>query len=385
MTDPQGTLDFFISYRGPQAAWARWVNWVVRTAGYSTILMDEFQVGTTWTNGMRNAAQNCRRLIPLYSEDYWTSGACVEEFDAYWRQHLQNQNARFLLPLAIQHCTVPDMHAMLLFARLYELDRNAAEQAILKVLQGVAPAVPNAVAFVAAEPEFPGIVATPMPKADWPDAVADLRWPLANHDHARDAFAQLVTRNSTRRLLAIRGESETGKTHLTRQFLNNAQRRVPGCVCGRFDFKGTDDLHVCLNDFAEHLAVSVPPSGGSLTDRLSQVLNSLKQKQAPTLLIFDAFEYAGEADRWIRERILTTLHRSPWLRIVIAGKYVPECHGQSWEEDSLVIPLHPPSPADWYAYGVANQRNVALEFVQQAHNLCSGKSSTLASLLGPQA
>lgn len=35
MTDPQGTIDFFISYRGQQAAWAMWINWVVRTAGYS--------------------------------------------------------------------------------------------------------------------------------------------------------------------------------------------------------------------------------------------------------------------------------------------------------------------------------------------------------------
>ncbi len=39
MTDPQGTIDFFISYRGPQAAGARWVNWVVRSAGYSTVLI----------------------------------------------------------------------------------------------------------------------------------------------------------------------------------------------------------------------------------------------------------------------------------------------------------------------------------------------------------
>ena len=32
MTDPGGNIDFCISYRGPQAAWARWINWVVRTS-----------------------------------------------------------------------------------------------------------------------------------------------------------------------------------------------------------------------------------------------------------------------------------------------------------------------------------------------------------------
>jgi len=101
MAQPHGDIDFFISYRGARTDWARWINWVVRSAGYSTILMDEFLVGTTWTNNMRQAAQTCLRLIPLYSEDYWQSGACVEEFDAYWRQHLQNATARFLLPLGI--------------------------------------------------------------------------------------------------------------------------------------------------------------------------------------------------------------------------------------------------------------------------------------------
>ena len=52
MTDPQGTTDFFISYRGVRTDWARWTNWVVRSAGYSTVLMDEFPVGTTWTNAL---------------------------------------------------------------------------------------------------------------------------------------------------------------------------------------------------------------------------------------------------------------------------------------------------------------------------------------------
>ena len=83
MSDPQGDVDFFISYRGARTDWALWVNWVVRSTGFTTELMDEFQVGTTWPNNMRIAIHRCRRLIPLYSEDYWESGACIEEFDAY--------------------------------------------------------------------------------------------------------------------------------------------------------------------------------------------------------------------------------------------------------------------------------------------------------------
>jgi TIR domain len=157
MTDPHGNTDFFISYRGRQAAWARWINWVVRAAGYSTVLMDEFQVGTTWTSNMRDAARDCRRLIPLYSDDYWASGACVEEFDAYWRHHLQNASARFLLPLEIQKCVMSDMHAMLLAARLYGLNRDEALAEIRKVLKGIAPIAAEATVSGEAEPPFPGV------------------------------------------------------------------------------------------------------------------------------------------------------------------------------------------------------------------------------------
>ena len=383
MSDPTGDTDFFISYRGARTDWARWINWVVRSAGYSTILMDEFLVGTTWTNNMRQAGQKCLRLIPLYSVDYWQSGACVEEFDAYWRQHLQNATARFLLPLVIEKCDVPDIHAPLLASRLYELDRDDAHTAILNVLKGIAPHVAAATAYAEAEPPFPGKASAAPVATEWPDTVPALRWPLADHDDARAAFATLVTRASPFRLLAVRGESETGKTHLTRQFFNNAQRRVPGCACGRFDFKGTGDLQASLTEFVDQLQIPLPPTAASLSAQFAAILRSLAQRPRPTLLIFDAYEYAGDADRWVCESLLTSLHRHPWLRVVLAGKSVPECHGHAWEEDACVIPLHPPDPAHWHKWGVENNRNLPLDFAHQAHAACRGKASTLASLFGP--
>ncbi|MBL9133451.1 MAG: toll/interleukin-1 receptor domain-containing protein [Verrucomicrobiaceae bacterium] len=55
MTDPQGDIDFFISYRGAHTDWALWVNWAGRSEGYSTVLMDEFQVGNDWLAKMEEA------------------------------------------------------------------------------------------------------------------------------------------------------------------------------------------------------------------------------------------------------------------------------------------------------------------------------------------
>lgn len=384
MSDPTGDTDFFISYRGTASAWAHWVNWVVRSAGYTTRLMAEFPIGTTWTDQMRQAAAHCRRLIPLYSADYWSSGACVEEFDAYWRQHLQNRPARFLLPVTVEECTVPDMHGMLLSSRIYNLGRDAALEAVRNVLRDIPPCHPGP-PYAEVEPPFPGAQASRL-ATDWPETPpADFRWPLADHSEARLAFSQLVTRAAPHRLLSIRGDSQTGKSHLTRQFFTNAQRRLPDCAAGRLEFKGTIDLESALADFAHHLQVALPAAASGLRPRLGAILASLERRAGPALLIFDGYEFAGEADTWIREQLLTSLYRFKWLRVILAGQRVPERHGQHWEEDARSVTLTPPSADDWFAWSQENNRGLTLAFVKQLHKATGGRASVIAPVLGPVA
>lgn len=384
MTQPQGDTDFFISYRGARTDWALWVNWVVRSAGFSTVLMDKFKIGSTWPRNMRNACRDCRRLIPLYSDDYWASGACEEEFDAYWRQHMQNPDARFILPLAVQTGEVPDANASLLAGRLYDLDRDAARALIVTALEGIAPVTTAAAAYTEPEPPFPGIASAPATLIEWPDSVDSLKWPLANHDNARLAFAELVTRSAKFRLLAIKGSSETGKSHLTEQFFNNAHRRVTVCRCARFDFKGTDQIDQTLATFVQHLDVPLPPPASSLSDRFRHILQSLAQRQQPCLLIFDTYEDAGDAERWICDSLLASLHLYQWLRVVIAGQNVPPCHGKLWDEEAMVLNLAQPEPVHWHKYAQTNGRAMSLRFIQQAHKHTNGKASILAQLCGPQ-
>jgi|GEM_PF-1930452 len=380
MIEPQGDTDFFISYRGARTDWALWVNWVVRNAGYSTVLMDEFKVGTTWTNNMRIAAQRCRRLIPLYSQDYWQSGACVEEFDAYWPQHMQNAGARFVLPLEVQTCTVPDIHKPLLWKPLHSLTRDAARADILKVLDGI-PATGTPI--TESEPPFPGIASTPNSASDWPEKVEELKWRLADHDDARLAFAELVTHSAKFKLLAIKGTSETGKSHLTEQFFNNAKRRVKACRCARFDFKGTDQIDQTLATFVQHLGVPLPPAAPSLSERFRHILQSLVQSPQPSLLIFDTYEDAGDAERWVQDSLLTSLHLHDWLRVVIAGQKVPPRHAKLWDDDTKEITLAPPAPAHWHTYAQANGRSMTLGFVKEAHKQVKGSAKVLAQLCGP--
>lgn len=388
MSDPQGDTDFFISYRGEHTDWARWVNWVLRSAGFSTVLMDEFPVGTTWTNNIRDAAQNCRRLIPLYSQDYWQSGACIGEFDAFWTQHLKNAPARFLLPLKIQPCTVPAIHSALLSKSIHSLTRDGARAVILHLLEGLIPIKTSPFSepeppFSEPEPPFPGL-APIGPVADWPDSVDSLKWPLADHDHARNAFTELVTRGASFRFLAIKGGSETGKSHLTEQFFTNARRRVTACRCARFDFKGITRLEDALATFVQHLEVPLPPATSSLSDRFRAILHSLVQLRRPTLLIFDTYEHVGEADRWVRESLLTSLHSAPWLRVVIAGQDVPPCHGNAWAEDGRLLRLEAPEPDHWMEYAKASGRTITLRTLAEVHREVGGKASVLALLCSPR-
>ena len=81
---------------------------------------------------------------------------------------------------------------------------------------------------------------------DWPAVAPPLAWPVADHREAQEAFAQLITRAAKLRVLPIHGVSETGKSHLTKQFLRNALA-IPDLTCGRFDFKGSADMSVELD------------------------------------------------------------------------------------------------------------------------------------------
>jgi hypothetical protein len=220
------------------------------------------------------------------------------------------------------------------------------------------------------------------PAFSWPEASAPLSvWPMANHTEARAAFEQLLTRNSRWRCLFLRGASETGKSHITRQMVANAIK-MPDLACGRFDFKGTTDVDAEVRALVEYL-VPPPPANPKLNERLNNVLETLKQRARPALLIFDTYEAAGEAQVWVEKQLLLRVMRDSWLRVVIAGQSVPKATGAIWESIARpALQLRPPSAEEWFTYGQQNKPNLTLDFVRQAHGFCGGKASVMAQLLG---
>ncbi len=219
--------------------------------------------------------------------------------------------------------------------------------------------------------------------AQWPSDVPVLDWPMADHGEARAAFARLLCEEAPERALLVRGASETGKSHMSRQMLRNG-RRLPGVACGRLDFKGTANVGVEIEAFAGLLGLEAP-TGGTVNERLARIFTELRRRARPALLVFDTYEAAGEATDWIERVLLPHLVSAYWLRVVITGQSVPARAGSIWEEMAgSTLTLQVPGPEDWLAYGRTNRGDgVSLEFVAQAHQLVQGRSSVLYSLLGP--
>jgi hypothetical protein len=197
------------------------------------------------------------------------------------------------------------------------------------------------------------------------------------------AFECLLTRDAPWRYLPLRGDSETGKTHITGQMLANAMQ-MPNLACGRFDFKGTTDIDAEIRTFVQNLEVP-EPAGSRLNERLSHVLDALKQRARPALLILDTYEAAGQAQAWVEKELLVRLMRDPWLRVVIAGQCVPDSAGAVWAKVARApIELALPPPEAWHAFGQSHKPGVDLDHVRWAHESCRGKASTLMELLGPR-
>ncbi len=217
----------------------------------------------------------------------------------------------------------------------------------------------------------------------WPEQSLSLDWPIADNNEVRTAFERLMTCAAPRRFLPVCGPSESGKSVITSQMLGNALR-IPNLACGRFDFKGTTDMDAELRIFIQHLEVPLPPDSPRLNERFSYILDVLKQRAQPVLLIFDTYEAAGEAEEWVNRQLLQSLIRATWLRIVIAGQRVPERLGAIWDENAYpIMTLKPPPPADWLDYARRHRSDLSLENVETACNLARNKATLLAQLLGP--
>ena len=350
------------SLAGEQKARVRPVAEAVEAVlGPSTVFLDEwFEHHTGGADGdlrLQAIYSHCHLAIVCVSGRYGEKGWPLAEFAAIRVRVLKAREAadererdrvfmlRFgegevegILPIDI----VPDVQqrsaadtAELILARLRKLDKSL---------------VPDA------NP-------APLPAGGWLTDPPEPDWPIADHIEARDAFATLLTRNSPYRYLAIRGEQGVGKTRVTQRMLTNALA-LSDVACGRFDFKGTTDMNLVLSAFVQELGVTTTLADTEpLHRRLAEVLDQLRKRARPTLVIFDGHSFAppGVA-QWLETQLLPSMIRAAWLRVVVASRDAPPAAGSKSER---VLVLKRPTVTDWLEYGKRYDPTLELMLVQQ--------------------
>jgi hypothetical protein len=125
--------DFFISYTGPDRAWAEWVAWQLEEAGYTTILQAwDFDAGSHFVTEMHQATQVADRTLAILSEKYVESAFAEAEWQEAWRAD-PDGSRRKLLVFRIEDCRRPGLLGQLVTEDLFNIDEQTARSRLLAV------------------------------------------------------------------------------------------------------------------------------------------------------------------------------------------------------------------------------------------------------------
>ena len=221
----------------------------------------------------------------------------------------------------------------------------------LKDLPTVVQLIVDRLALIEAYEARAAVAAAPVAPADpWPSGPLPVVWPMANHVGVLEAFGTMARSASPQRLLLVRGEYGLGKSWVLQSMRDNALA-WPGVRVGLLDVKGTADIGPALLTWAQDLDVA-PPPGTPIGVALNRVLEQLRAKPQPTLLLIDTFDQAApEVQQWVQVQLLPGLLRAPWLRVVVAGVQVPNPQASVWSTlCGPVQQLTRPTPTDWHTW-----------------------------------
>src|SRR4051794_6111369 len=101
--------DFLVSYSEADHSWAIWIAWVLKGAGYTTILQAwDSRSSSSLSLEMREAVIETKRVIVVLSEDYDRS-ACSQ---AVWARIFGQNPAEGTLPLMsvrVRECELKEL------------------------------------------------------------------------------------------------------------------------------------------------------------------------------------------------------------------------------------------------------------------------------------
>jgi tetratricopeptide (TPR) repeat protein len=132
-------VDFFISYAGPDRAWAEWVGWQLQRAGYSVELdVWDWSAGDNAVLRMSDALGRADRVLALYSTAYFQRHRfTLDEWTAVMGQRPDQHGRRRLVPVRIENVTPPHLLAPIIYQDLFGLGEQQARDALLTAVGGL--------------------------------------------------------------------------------------------------------------------------------------------------------------------------------------------------------------------------------------------------------
>ncbi|MGI9023614.1 MAG: FxSxx-COOH system tetratricopeptide repeat protein, partial [Acidimicrobiales bacterium] len=211
--------DFFVSYTGPDVAWAEWIAWQLETAGYRVLIQAwDFGAGSDFVAEMRGATARAERTLAVLSPAYVASGLAIAEWNAAFAADPIGR-ARKLVPVRVVDFVPEGLDATRVYVDLVGLGETAAKERLLA-------AVRSGRAKPTTAPPFPHAPVGPAPFPGHVPAIWNVpaRNPnFAGRDDELDKLRTALGGNAVAAVLAVSGLGGVGKTQLV---VEHAWRRA---------------------------------------------------------------------------------------------------------------------------------------------------------------
>jgi hypothetical protein len=210
---------------------------------------------------------------------------------------------------------------------------------------------------------------------------------VADCNEVRAAFANLLIPNARSQILLIKGESGLGKSTLTAEFAAFPSKIPGGPLAARLDLKSGLDIYALLEAFARKLRlrdVYLAAAGRAPLDQLSIIFDALERRAQPALLIFDTFESGGVYAQWVEHNVLTTAAGSIWLRVIVAGKQVPDRslhEAAAWRHAAECHILKKLEWKDWTELASRVRPDLQENQLQELHKIVCGNHQIIDAAL----
>ncbi len=98
--------DYFISYNRADVGWAKWIDWHLRQAGYTTLVqVFDFRPGCNFVLEMERATRGAERTIAVLSPDYLDALYTHPEWAAAFARDPTGEK-RLLVPVQVRECAL---------------------------------------------------------------------------------------------------------------------------------------------------------------------------------------------------------------------------------------------------------------------------------------